>query len=154
MLFKRKKKKSRKERLAGTVKTGIGFEPIKAGWSIIRSPLDIIRQNRKSGEDPELLKEMSFKELMAHWGIPLDKIPRLKRTLIFEMIAYIALTGLGCFSVGYYFLSPEKRLYSILFGILVILIAIVQFLFRHHWYMILARQKYFTFREYLGGGKG
>lgn len=152
MFFRRKKKKkSRKERLANSFRQGFSTQTHRSAWSILKSPFDMIRQNRESGEDPAGLKAMSFEELMAHWGIPLDQIPRLKRTLVFEMLAYVGLAALGLYSLGYTLFTPAGGFFSAAFGVLVALIAILQFLFRRHWYTILAKRKYLTFREYILG---
>lgn len=148
MLFRRKKT-TRKSRFANALKSGFGVETHRAGWSIIKSPVEVLRKRRETGEDPEELRQLNFDELLHRWGIPRDKVPRLKRTLVFEMFAYIALACLGFFSVAYGFFNPDYSLVGVLLGLMIGTAAFLQFLLRHHWYLILARLKYRSFQDYL-----
>ncbi|MFO7838615.1 MAG: hypothetical protein R6X08_03830 [Desulfosalsimonadaceae bacterium] len=148
MLFRRKKT-TRKARFSSALKSGFGVDTHRAGWSIIKSPVEVLHNRKKTGEDPEKLRQLDFYELLHRWGIPRDKVPRLKRTLVFEMCAYIALACLGFFSVAYRVFNPDYSLVGVLLGLMIGTAAFLQFLLRHHWYLILVKQKYRSFRDYL-----
>ncbi|MCF8028887.1 MAG: hypothetical protein K9K81_11025 [Desulfobacteraceae bacterium] len=148
-MFFRRKKVSKRKRAADAFSKGIGMEAHKAAWSIIRSPVDMARQRRETGEDPSDLKRLSFNELLEHWEIPREKIPRLKRTLIAEMAAYCVLACVGVSALIYGIANPDYGIAGTLLGVLFGLVASMQFLLRHHWYSILANEKYFTFRDYI-----
>lgn len=148
MPFK-KKKKSRKEKAFNILKKGMGAGAHRAGWSIIRLPVELLQQHRGSEENPDKLKSFNFKELLERWEIPREKIPRLKRTLIAEMFAYGFITCLVVFGTFYEGFSPNYGTIKLLLGILIGALALLHFFMRHHWYLILSREKYRTFKEYL-----
>ncbi len=158
MLFKKKKEKlSRKEKAASVFKAGFGTKAHKAGWSLIRTFPETLRRQRAGSEDPDELRSLTFEELMEKWQIPRDKVPYLKKVLSLEIAAYLLLAILGFSGLVYRFFNPDYGITAVILGVLVGTAAFLQLFLRHHWFLILSRQKYQTFREYLFGsfkGKG
>ncbi len=146
MLFKK-----RKEKIAGAFKKGLGVDAFRAGWSIIRLPVDVLREQRRAGEDPEELKTLSFDDLLDKWEIPAEKVPYLKRVLIAEMTALLLLASYGFAWFVYSLLTSDY--FTGLIGLVVGFAAFFHLLLRHHWYSILADRKYQTFKEYIFGGR-
>ncbi|MFP4195089.1 MAG: hypothetical protein ACLFRO_09130 [Desulfobacterales bacterium] len=152
MLFKKDKQKlSKKEKAVRTFKAGFGTKAHKAGWSLIRTFPETIKQQATGGEDPHELKALTFDELLDRWQIPREKVSYLKKMLLLEIIAYLLLTVLGFSNLAYKLFSPDYSITAAILGTLVGAAAFLQLLLRHHWFLILSRQKYLTFKEYLFG---
>lgn len=155
MLFRKNKPKmSRKEKAAHAVKHGFGLNVHRAGWSLIRLPLDVARQRKATGESPDNLKSLSFDELLQKWEIPRERVPYLQKTLLAETLAFMVLACLGFSSLVYKFFNPDYSLIAVVIGVVIGAASILHAMLRHHWRSILTRQKYRTFREYLSGKEG
>ncbi|MFO7971686.1 MAG: hypothetical protein R6U40_08035, partial [Desulfobacterales bacterium] len=99
------------------IKAIVGAKGIRSGWLLARFPADVLRRSKKEGDDPEELKRLNFDELLERWEIPRKEVPRLKRVLTGEMIAYLCLACLG--------LSNLVFRTGLITGLLGLLIAVV-----------------------------
>lgn len=131
----------------------IGTSTLSAGLSIIKAPLEMFssKKEKKQGDNPELLKKMSFEELMKHWGIPVEEVPRLKKIIGWEMAGFAFLFVLGASNLLYTLFSQKHSITVAIVGVLVAIVGALNFLMRHHWRTILTRKKYITFKDYLTG---
>lgn len=148
-IFNRKPKKSKKQRIAGTASALVGTEAHKTAWDIILSPADLAKRRRQIGENVSLLKQMSYDELLEHWNIPKEGVPRLKRMLMFEIILLMPVLYVCGWSVWYGI--GTGNFYGISGGIMVGIVCMVSMMQRHRWYKIVAGEKYHTFKEYVFG---
>lgn len=131
----------------------MGTGTLKQGFSLLTLPFELFSRKRNKGarEEQERLKQMPFDELMEHWGLDQDKLPRLKRVLLMEMIAYICLAALGLSNLAYKTFNPEYNSLATAIGFMIAVAGILNFLLRHRWKKILDEKRYMTFKEYLLG---
>ena len=137
------------KKIARHGKAAVGIQEIKRGWNLIGSLVRSLHRPENQPDRAQQLRDMTFDELLDTWNIPKAKVPFLKKMLMLEMGAFLVLTILCLASAIYGVFYSFLPLFAVLMGSIVGMIAILQFLCRHHWYTILSEGKYKTFWEYL-----
>ena len=149
MFFRRKKeKKTRRQRAAQTFHAAVGTETHKAALDIISMP-GKVRQRRNSGDDPKMLKSLTFQELLQCWAIPAAKVGYLKKVLTFEIIALFIPLCLALWGIadGLHKGSTIQIVGGVVFGGIILM----GMAHRLHWLYILKLQKYLTFKDFITG---
>lgn len=132
--------------------TCVGVDTIKNLGQFISLPFK--KKYRTPSNDPEELKSLTFDELLERWNIPQEAVPRIKRNLFVEMGFFFLLACFGLSFVAVKFVDFSYSWFGTFAGLFIAIIAILSLLMRHHWYSIITREKYFTFRDYLNSLRG
>lgn len=149
MAFFTRKKQSRKTRTVSFFKWLAGYDTHAASLSMIPRPSDLTQRSRRAKTEARYLKSLTRDELLAYWEIPKDGIPRLKRTLMFEIVGLLPVAAICGYSIGIGIM--QGNITMLLAGVLVGLVVAEAAAQRHRWYKIISGHEYHTFKEYLFG---
>lgn len=119
-----------------------------------KANLQDIRENReKVKEEKRKYREMQFENILSDWGLEREMLPKLKKILFYQMIAYAFLFVIGLIDIYCSFFTDDLGEIAALGGLLICIITGIAVLTRLYRLTILNKERYYTFAEFLGFSK-